>query len=108
MEPIRVELQIKNAKYFSLLDEYNERFRQAYNERYRQDVELDIHYHTTLQNSLKAQFEQELLESGIPNSEIISEECEMVYVNYDAFNCVLLHDDGTYTQHSLSEIKQIR
>lgn len=108
MEPIRVELQIKNTNYFSLLDEYNERYRQAYNEGYRQDVELDIYYYTTLQNSLKAQFEQELLESGIPNSETISEECEMVHVNYNAFNCVLLHDDGTYTQHSLSEIKQIR
>lgn len=100
MEPIRVEIQIKNAKYFSLLDEYNERYRQA--------VELDIHYYATLRDSLKAQFEQELLESGIPNSETLSEECEMVHVNYDAFNCVLLHDDGTYTQHSLSEVKLIR
>jgi hypothetical protein len=58
--------------------------------------------------AMRAQFEQELLESEIPNSETITEECEMVHINYDAFNCVLLHDDGTYTQHSLSEVKLIK
>lgn len=100
MEKIRVYLQTRNAAYFTLLDDFNNRMdnssdfiRLSYNER----VE-----------ALRKQFYRELEEKGISNSETITEECDMVYVNYDAFNCVLLHDDGTYTQHSLSEVKQIR
>ena len=100
MEKIRVYLQTRNAAYFTLLDDFNNRMVNSsdftwlsYNER----VE-----------ALRKQFYRELEEKGIPNSETIKEECDMVYVNYDAFNCVLLHDDGTYTQHSLSEVKQIR
>ena len=100
MEKIRVYLLKKNAAYFSLLDEYNER--------YRRSIELHPYSNEDVMEAMRAQFEQELLESEIPNSETISEECEMVYVNYDAFNCVLLHKDGTYTQHSLSEVKLIR
>lgn len=100
MEKIRVYLQTRNAAYFTLLDDFNNRMVNSsdftwlsYNER----VE-----------ALRKKFYRELEEKGIPNSETIKEECDMVYVNYEAFNCVLLHDDGTYTQHSLSEVKQIR
>ena len=100
MEKIRVYLLKKNAAYFALLDEYNER--------YRRSIELHPYSKEDLMEAMRAQFEQELLEREIPDSEFVSEECEMVYVNYDAFKCVILHKDGTYTQHSLSEVKLIR
>lgn len=102
MESIRVELQIKNAAYFSLLDDFNERISNSSDIDWR----LSLPYHERAE-SLRRQFKEELKKRNIPDSETISEECEMVYVNYDAFKCVLLHKDGTYTQHSLSEVKQI-
>lgn len=100
MEKIRVYLQTRNAAYFTLLDDFNNRM----------DNSSDfiwLSYNKRVE-ALRKQFYRELEEKGISNSETITEECDMVYVNYDAFNCVLLHDDGTYTQHSLSEVKQIR
>lgn len=103
MEPIRVELQAKNAAYFSLLDDFNERLSNISDNDWR----LALPYHERAE-MLKKEFREELKKRNIPDSEFISEECEMVYVNYDAFNCVLLHKDGTYTQHSLSEVKLIR
>ena len=102
MEPIRVELQVKNAAYFSLIDDFNERLSNIHHI----DWQLALPYHERAK-LLRKEFREELKKRNIPDSEFISEECEMVYVNYDAFNCVLLHDDGTYTQHSLSEVKQI-
>ena len=102
MEPIKVEIQIKNAAYFSLLDDFNERLSNISDNDWR----LSLPYHERAE-SLRKEFREELKKRNIPDSEIISEECEMVYVNYDAFNCVILHKDGTYTQHSLSEVKQI-
>ena len=102
MEPIRVELQIKNAAYFSLLDDFNERLSNSSDIDWR----LSLPYHERAE-LLRKEFREELKKRNITDSEFISEECEMVYVNYDAFNCVILHKDGTYTQHSLSEVKQI-
>ena len=101
MEPTRVELQIKNEEYFSLLDEFNERLSNI------SDIDCRLSYHERAE-LLRKEFREELKNRNIPDSEFVSEECEMVYVNYDAFNCVLLHKDGTYTQHSLSEVKLIR
>ena len=103
MEPTRVELQIKNAEYFSLLDDFNERLSNISDIDWR----LSLSYHER-EELLRKEFREELKNRNIPDSEFVSEECEMVYVNYDAFNCVLLHKDGTYTQHSLSEVKLIR
>ena len=100
MESIKVELQIKNLAYFTLLDDFNERVKGI------SDFDW-IPYHERAE-SLRRQFKEELKERNIPDSEFVSEECEMVYVNYDAFKCVILHKDGTYTQHSLSEVKLIR
>ena len=100
MEPTRVELQIKNAAYFALLDDFNERLKDI------SDFDW-IPYHERAE-SIRRQFKEELKKQNIPDSEFVSEECEMVYVNYDAFKCVILHKDGTYTQHSLSEVKLIR
>lgn len=103
MESIRVELQIKNAAYFALLDDFNERLKDISDIEWR----LSLSYHER-EELLRKEFREELKNRNIPDSEFVSEECEMVYVNYDAFNCVLLHKDGTYTQHSLSEVKLIR
>ena len=103
MEPIRVELQVKNAAYFSLIDDFSERLINIHHIDWR----LALPYHERAE-LLKREFKEELKKRNIPDSEIISEECEMVYVNYDAFKCVLLHKDGTYTQHSLSEVKLIK
>ena len=100
MEPIKVELQIKNAEYFSLLDDFNERLKDI--------SDFDWIPYPERAESFRRQFKEELKERNIPDSEFVSEECEMVYVNYDAFKCVILHKDGTYTQHSLSEVKLIR
>ena len=100
MEKIRVYLLKKNAAYFSLLDEYNER--------YRRSIELHPYSNEDVMEAMRAQFKEKLKNRNIPDSEFVSEECEMVYVNYDAFKCVILHKDGTYTQHSLSEVKLIR
>ena len=103
MEPTRVELQIKNAEYFSLLDDFNKKLSNISDIDWR----LSLSYHEREELLIK-EFREELKNRNIPDSEFVSEECEMVYVNYDAFNCVLLHKDGTYTQHSLSEVKLIR
>lgn len=103
MEPIRVELQVKNAAYFSLIDDFRERLSNIHHIDWR----LSLPYHERAE-LLRREFKEELKKRSIPDSEFISEECEMVYVNYDAFNCVLLHKDGTYTQHSLSEVKLIK
>lgn len=103
MEPTRVELQIKNAEYFSLLDDFNERLSNISDIDWR----LSLSYRERAE-LLRKEFREELKNRNIPDNEFVSEECEMVYVNYDAFNCVLLHKDGTYTQHSLSEVKLIR
>ena len=100
MESIRVELQIKNAAYFALLDDFNKRLKDI------SDFDW-IPYHER-DELLRRQFKEELKKQNIPDSEFVPEECEMVYVNYDAFKCVILHKDGTYTQHSLSEVKLIR
>jgi hypothetical protein len=101
MEKIKVYILKKNEAYFALLDDFNKRTIGTISDitwlPYKERVEAE-----------RKQFYRELEEKGIPNSEIIKEECDMVYVNYEAFNCVLLHGDGTYTQHSLSEVKQIR
>lgn len=100
MEKIRVYLLVRNKAYFTLLDDFNERSLNISDITwlpYKERIEAE-----------RKQFYRELEEKGIPNSETIKEECDMVYVNYEAFNCVLLHDDGTYTQHSLSEVTQIR
>ena len=102
MEPIKVEIQIKNAAYLSLLDDFNEKLSNVSDIDWR----LSLSYHERAE-ILRKDFREELKKRNIPDSEFISEECEMVYVNYDAFNCVLLHKDGTYTQHNLSEVKQI-
>lgn len=102
MDPIRVELQVKNAAYFSLLDDFNERLINISDNDWR----LSLPYHERAE-MFRKEFREELKKRNIPDSEFISEECEMVYVNYDVFKCVLLHKDGTYTQHSLSEVKQI-
>lgn len=103
MEPTRVELQIKNAEYFSLLDDFNKRLSNISDIDWR----LSLSYRER-EELLRKEFREELKNRNIPDNEFVSEECEMVYVNYDAFNCVLLHKDGTYTQHSLSEVKLIR
>lgn len=103
MDPIRVEIQIKNAAYFSLLDDFNERLSNISDNDWR----LSLSYQERAE-MLRKEFREELKKRNIPDSEFISEVCEMVYVNYDAFNCVLLHKDGTYTQHSLSEVKLIK
>ena len=100
MESIKVELQIKNLAYFAVLDDFNERVKGI------SDFDW-IPYHERAE-SLRRQFKEELKERNIPDSEVIPEECEMVHVNYDAFKCVILHKDGTYTQHSLSEVKLIK
>lgn len=99
MESIKVELQIKNAAYFALLDDFSKNISDF-------DCHLSLSYHER-DEMLRRAFKEELKKRDIPDSEFISEECEMVYVNYDAFKCVILHKDGTYTQHSLSEVKQI-
>ena len=52
-------------------------------------------------------FERRLKENNIPNEPYESEVCEMVHVDYDKFTCVLLHEDGSYTQADLSEVKRI-
>ena len=104
MEPIRVELQVKNAAYLSLLDDFNERLKNNISDF---DWRLSLSYQERAE-LLRKEFREELKKRNIPDSEFISEECEMVYVNYDAFKCVLLHKDGTYTQHSLSEVKLIK
>lgn len=52
-------------------------------------------------------FEKKLKENNIPNEPYESEVCEMVHVDYDKFTCVLLHEDGSYTQANLSEVKRI-
>ena len=103
MEPIRVEIQIKNAAYFSLLDDFNERLKNISDFDWR----LALSYRER-SDLLRREFKEELKKRNIPDSEVISEECEMVHVNYDAFKCVLLHKDGTYTQHILSEVKLIK
>lgn len=103
MEPTRVELQIKNAAYFSLLDDFNERLKNISDFDWR----LSLSYRERAE-LLRREFKEELKKRNIPDSETISEECEMVHVNYDAFKCVILHKDGTYTQHSLSEVKLIK
>lgn len=103
MEPTRVELQIKNAEYFSLLDDFNERLSNISDIDWR----LSLPYHERAE-LLRKEFREELKNRNIPDSEFVSEECEMVHINYDVFNCVILHKDGTYTQHSLSEVKLIR
>ena len=100
MEKIRVYILVRNKAYFTLLDDFNKRMENISDITwlpYKEQIEAE-----------RKQFYRELEEKGIPNSETIKEECDMVYVNYEAFNCVLLHDDGTYTQHSLSEVTQIR
>lgn len=102
MEPIKVEIQIKNAAYLSLLDDFNEKLSNVSDIDWR----LSLSYHERAE-ILRKDFREELKKRNIPDSEFVSEECEMVYVNYDAFKCVILHKDGTYTQHSLSEVKQI-
>ena len=102
MEPIKVEIQIKNAAYLSLLDDFNEKLSNVSDIDWR----LSLSYHKRAE-ILRKDFREELKKRNIPDSEFVSEECEMVYVNYDAFKCVILHKDGTYTQHSLSEVKQI-
>ena len=103
MEPIRVELQRKNTAYFSLVDDFSKRLNNIHDIDWR----LSLSYHERSELLIE-EFREELKKRNIPDSEFISEECEMVHVNYDAFKCVLLHDDGTYTQHSLSEVKLIR
>ena len=103
MEPIKVEIQIKNAAYLSLLDDFNEKLSNVSDIDWR----LSLSYHERAE-ILRKDFREELKKRNIPDSEFVSEECEMVYVNYDAFKCVILHKDGTYTQHSLSEVTQIR
>ena len=101
MEKIRVYILVRNNAYFTLLDDFNKRMLDDISDiiwlPYKERVEAE-----------RKQFYKELEERGIPNSETLKEECDMVYVNYEAFNCVLLHDDGTYTQHSLSEVKLLK
>lgn len=101
MEKIRVYILVRNNAYFALLDDFNERMINNISDitwlPYGERVEAE-----------RKLFYRELEEKGIPNSTSLKEECDMVYVNYEAFNCVLLHDDGTYTQHSLSEVTQIK
>lgn len=104
MEPIRVEIQIKNAAYFSLLDDFTERLKNISDFNWR----LSLLSYREQDDLIRREFKEELKKRNIPDSKVISEECEMVHVNYDAFKCTLLHKDGTYTQHSLSEVKLIK
>ena len=80
MEPIKVEIQIKNAAYLSLLDDFNEKLSNVSDIDWR----LSLSYHERAE-ILRKDFREELKKRNIPDSEFVSEECEMVYVNYDAF-----------------------
>ena len=89
----KVVISIRNNRYFELWDLSVQKYDRG-----------DFYSY----ESAKKVFFDALRMENIPQSEFIEEVCEMVYADYDKFTCVLLHDDGTFTKHSLGQVKILK
>lgn len=89
----KVIITIRNNRYFELWDLCVQKYERG--DYYSYESPKDIFF-----DALRIE--------NIPQSETIEEVCEMVYFDYDKFTCVLLHDNGTYTKHSLGEVRILK